>query len=377
MNWLQQGQERRQWLNALMADTANYYLGPTGIPNRLAAAGILNPINDMEQAGQNAQRVARGDMGAVVPMVTDMATVLAPVAGSRMVGGDDAAAVIDAFLGIGGPAREGMKDAGRRFAADESGALTMGRSGDVAQERGKTILDMLASGRSSEVTDEMLDLGDPTLNARLNEYLFNNYDLPMDEASRMARAREMGFDTDAYSSSLQDKRAFDPVGKFMGYTGTSGISASDSAEAASRYLDRYGNVGWVDGVPNQPFNKNVMPLVARTGKTVERVAPYPSNIGTGAPLPGDYVPAHVRDGYDTAVFPDAISRRGPVKHSAAKNAIRSNEYVMSDPTAIRSRFARFDPRLAHLRNLSAGVAGGAVALSPAEEIEAYLNGVER
>lgn len=28
------------------------------------------------------------------------------------------------------------------------------------------------------------------------------------------------------------------------------------------------------------------------------------------------------------------------------------------PTNVRSRFARFDPRLARLRNLSAGVAGG-------------------
>jgi hypothetical protein len=54
-----------------------------------------------------------------------------------------------------------------------------------------------------------------------------------------------------------------------------------------------------------------------------------------------------------------------------------------DPTRIRSRFARFDPRLAHLRNLSAGVAGLGLAnaLAPAEytanpdEIRNYLAGL--
>lgn len=46
----------------------------------------------------------------------------------------------------------------------------------------------------------------------------------------------------------------------------------------------------------------------------------------------------------------------------------SNVHVAFDPRNIRSRFARFDPRLAHLRNLSAGVAPfGLLALQPNEE----------
>lgn len=44
--------------------------------------------------------------------------------------------------------------------------------------------------------------------------------------------------------------------------------------------------------------------------------------------------------------------------------------------SIRSRFARFDPRLAHLRNLSAGVGGLGIALglqpSEEQELRAYL-----
>ena len=52
--------------------------------------------------------------------------------------------------------------------------------------------------------------------------------------------------------------------------------------------------------------------------------------------------------------------------------------VASPSMPIRSRFARFDPRLKHLRNLSAGV--GALGLlgisqSDIEEIEQYLEGI--
>jgi hypothetical protein len=38
-----------------------------------------------------------------------------------------------------------------------------------------------------------------------------------------------------------------------------------------------------------------------------------------------------------------------------------------DPANIRSRFARFDPRLAHLKNLSAGAAGLAAIFGVSEE----------
>jgi hypothetical protein len=46
------------------------------------------------------------------------------------------------------------------------------------------------------------------------------------------------------------------------------------------------------------------------------------------------------------------------------------EYAIFDPRNIRSQFARFDPRLAHLANLSAGIGGVAVglnALAPTQE----------
>jgi len=58
-----------------------------------------------------------------------------------------------------------------------------------AQQQSQDVLDSLKSGKADQVTDEMLANAD-------QEYLSKNYDLPMDTESRMARAKEMGLDTD-------------------------------------------------------------------------------------------------------------------------------------------------------------------------------------
>lgn len=160
----------------------------------------------------------------------------------------------------------------------------------------------------------------------------------------MDRARALGFTDDVYHSSLKDVKAFEPHGKFAGHQGVSGVSVTDSPEMASRYLDRYADFGWVDGVPNQPFSKNVMPLMVRKGNSLEAaVSPYKSNARLGAPLPENYRNPMIDDGIDTLIVSDAISRKGAVKHSEAKNAIRGNELIVSNPAQLRSRFAAFDP----------------------------------
>jgi len=162
----------------------------------------------------------------------------------------------------------------------------------------------------------------------------------------MDRAKALGFADDVYHSSLGDVVAFKPHNLFAGHQGVSGVSVTDSPEMASRYLDRYANYGWVNGVPNQPFSKNVMPLLIRKGNALEvDVSPYKGRTGAplGAPLPANYRNPMIDDGIDTLVVPDAISRRGVVKHSDAKNAIRGNELIVASPAQLRSRFAAFDP----------------------------------
>ncbi|MFS9669406.1 hypothetical protein, partial [Klebsiella pneumoniae] len=68
-------------------------------------------------------------------------------------------------------------------------------SDDVA-ERGDKIISMLKSGNGNKVTNAHFDMGDQAKNTQLNQYLAANYDIPLDPASRMQRARDMGFNVD-------------------------------------------------------------------------------------------------------------------------------------------------------------------------------------
>lgn len=140
-----------------------------------------------------------------------------------------------------------------------------------------------------------------------------------------------------YHSTLDGNfQQFKTTGNFMGHTGVSGISVTDNADMASRYLDRYAELGWVDGVPNQPFKKNVMPLYVRAENPLYQNEPIKTNISMGAPLPKGYVNPLMVKGYDALIRDDAISRKGGVKHSDAKNAIKGREIVVFDPTQIKS-----------------------------------------
>lgn len=196
--------------------------------------------------------------------------------------------------------------------------------------------------------------------------------LDMSLDARLERAKAMGFDVSKvyFHSSLEDLKAFQPTGKFMGHTGTTGISVTDNPEMASRYLDRYGNFRW-DG---KAFEKNVIPVFIRPGKMLERNEPFKTNLPLGAPLPEGYTPVHKRMGYDTLVRDDAISRKGAVKHSDAKNAIRGKELVLTDPSQVRSIFAAFDPDYASSGNLLAQDARG--AFNPASLTITLLKGAD-
>lgn len=145
-----------------------------------------------------------------------------------------------------------------------------------------------------------------------------------------------------YHSTLDDKVKFNKSGQFMGYTGVSGISVTDNPEMASRYLDRFGPFRY-DG---KSFEKNVMPLYVRAENPLERDEPFKTNLPLGAPLPEGYVSVVEKMGHDALIRNDAISRKGPVKHSDAKNAIKGREIVVFNPTQIKSAIGNsgeFDP----------------------------------
>jgi hypothetical protein len=495
------GQKRR----AALEQGLMHYVPPE-LRGWLGAASMFNPVTDMEQAGQKARIVASPDatgqerFNAGVGMVTDMATVVAPAYGASKVGTNATAATIESLLGFGAPAREGLQDAGRRFAMDEAGAVPlrgggmsdptqtgwtfrdMDRSlttslsgaenrriaGDTARieelpirqmyatqptvnpdfaltqssagelplvvrkdgrlfvmdghhrltksaedgaqtartrfidldgrETDAPLLDyrpeqnsftaadddllaqllgdqqppskadeiarMLREGRADEITDDMMGALDPNDNMRL----FQLYEdgatglpMPMDEASRMARAREMGLVDDQYHATMADFDAFMPsqtglVGRGV-YSGDFASDVSDYARAGSESAD----------------GLNLIPLRAPAGDTYARRIDWQNTLDADEALPWNATVEETVDGFKRAA--DKMTDQGfPGVQSQA------GERVTFDPRNIRSRFARFDPRLKHLANLSAGVGGVAYLGNQGEDqkaaqIRAYLEGL--
>jgi hypothetical protein len=410
------GQERTRRRDEFLNNALDYFLGPTGIPDRLVLPDMLNPASDVGRAMQSSEAMLQPNISPVErighagAMLTDVASVAAPAVATRMAGGDAAQGVMEGLLGAGGPTRQGLDDAARRFAADESGALTLGRA-DPAADRGAEVMQMLRSGRASEVTEDMLDLGDPVLNARLNDYLFRNYDLPMDEASRMARAG----DTDAFHATRSAENfsqfrpgargsiymAATPEGAARGAAGQAlEVAASNPISGTVAIMPLRINSSDVRGLTVNQSAYDALPDVltesdvpAMAGRIKEAGLEYWDDAYEAVRF-GDEYRYYKRDaptaryqdlepgkdawGYRLGAF-NTGSDLGSLARSAdmgKKGFMVADEggssIVAGIDMPIRSRFARFDPRLAHLRNLSAGVGIGAFALSPAEELEAFF-----
>ena len=292
-------------------------------------------------------------------------------------------------------------------ASKSAGALNV--AADVA-ERGDTLIGMLKSGRAADVTDDMLDMGDSVKNTQLNQYLFENYDLPMDEASRMARAQEMGFEGNWLHGTGSDIAAVDPakLGEKQNVLGK-GFYQTTNPERAERYVpkvtDEEGNRVFAEG-------GNVMPLMTKSADEFDLTAPTgKENITRIAnAFEGSDYDVGLRDGGDSvsiksktdpkmSVFLDSYqdgqatlmrlkdafgnNNVTPILQEAGFTGVKgmegrgSNVRVNYNPQDVRSRFARFDPRLSHLSNITAANAsplGGLVAqgMVSQEELEDYL-----
>lgn len=250
---------------------------------------------------------------------------------------------------------------------------------DAAQARGAQIIDMLTSGRAGEITDEMLDLGDPVANTRLNEYLFKNYDLPMDEASRMERAGLMGFGIDpkyhgSYGKDISEFRK-DMLGeRFNNKASKAGVWSSTNPDDAEFYgpitypillRGEYENLPSMEGMYKDVLGrlKSTQDKMERdymgemySGKSEKRLNRFVDIMENDQPpyLYTDIAASNISKAKGKK-FDGAVLRGGETVQDISP---AGDNYVTFDPANIRSRFARFDPRLAHLRNLSAGVAGG-------------------
>ena len=276
------------------------------------------------------------------------------------------------------------------------GANTLrgGVASDV-ENRGDTVLNMLKSGRGSDVTDEMLDMGDSVKNTQLNQYLFENYDLPMDEASRMARAREMGYGGGLLHGTGSDIGRVETsrLGEKQNVLGK-GFYQTTSPKRAERYVpkevDANGERVFAEGgnvIPLMTKSADEFDLTAQTGKeNITRIAKA---------FEGSDFDVELRDGGDTAfirsksdpnfnVFLDSYmegqntlmrlkdafgnNNLTPILQDAGFTGVKGvesrghNVRVNYNPEDVRSRFARFDPRLSHLSNLNAANASPTAGL---------------
>ncbi len=347
------GQARRKWLDQQAEGLVEFV--PPELRNWVALGGEVNPITSMERAGQGAQRIADPNVQgwdkvkAVGDTASNMAAVVAPMVAASRGAVPAANAIEEALMGVSSsPA--GM--AGRQFAADEFGGMNMG--GDAISARGSQIMDMLKAGRGSDVTDAMLDLGDPVQNARLNEWLFNNYDLPMDAGSRDARAWQMGMRDNVYhgTNTAPDYLAFDKSKYSKRY---------ETYVAPEAHRDYANSYAYSDQGRVLPLKANVSGFHdGRTsaGREVLKDLAYEHDFQPELytnHLRGDpdtrravtWADQNSIDALNGAGYPGVVIEERPMMDS----------YAVFDPSRLRSRFARFDPRLAHLKNLSAGVAG--------------------
>ena len=255
--------------------------------------------------------------------------------------------------------------------ASKSAGL-LGVASDVA-DRGDAVLNMLKSGRGSDVTNEMLDMGDSVKNTQLNQYLFKNYDLPLDEASRMARARELGHNVDRefYRGGGTDRTSLSAdAGTFK--TQNTGVFMDPNPMRAETYAKQRG------GVVAPLLSRSDAPIVFGDMSEWNRLeAPSyaydPVNdvdiplIEQGVTTTTDDIARAARQRNLAAIEIQDVMDPGPMRWRNEDKSIR--EYpqfgttrVEFDPANIRSRFARFDPRLAHLSNLTAANASPAAGL---------------
>jgi hypothetical protein len=222
---------------------------------------------------------------------------------------------------------------------------------------------LLSSGRADAVTDEMLAKFTPKDEMELFDLYqrgATGVDLPMDEASRMARKQEMGHGRDLFHGG---KGGYGYLSADAGTGKTTGTGAfvSPSNLLAETYSPSVGGAVYpvssrssapIVSADMQSWNNIEAPVYAYDPRAMEDI----KIIGEHGRVSTDDIAREARGMLEAVEIQD-VSDRGPRAWGTTEYPPISTVRVEYDPSNIRSRFARFDPRLAHLRNLSAGVGG--------------------
>lgn len=320
-----------------------------------------------------------------------------------MVGALGGAAVLGLFPGIGDAAAKAVKsgargllDTAKRVEVDPNamGSLlgnvrvkpkvASAQAASPAQE----VADLLASGRADEVTDEMLGKLTPNDNMELFELYQSGatgMDLPMDEASRMARAEAM-FPREGYHGTNADIKGFQGNVFSSDNPTLASTYARGSADAqiyplrlGSKLGDTVvegGGVNWNQLNPDEIYKTD--PAVAEwlgydeisdgvgrvSTRGVERAAMREGRSGVQFKDINDIGPGFNSNQFKNLGYTKEQERA--LQKQYMENLSKPlNVDVRLSPNLVRSKFARFDPRLSNLKNLSAAIAsipGGLLAL---------------
>ena len=229
-----------------------------------------------------------------------------------------------------------------------------------AEAMARQILEMRAAGRAGDVTDAMMAQADP-------QYMFNNTPLPMDEASRMARAGEMGFDVGTplyHGTPTADIQAF--MESRSGASGP-GVYTSQLPSTASNYAQGMNlfnrKNAFTDDTGTWIEGGNVLEVVGP--KNLQSSEDWTSNMM--AQMSGGNMS---RPQASAMATQQAINEGFYGAQSRSPISSMGQNVVIFDPTNIRSRFARFDPAFSHLANLNAANASplaGILAMPNEEE----------
>lgn len=284
-----------------------------------------------------------------------------------MVGALGGAAVLGLIPGIGDAAAKAVK----------SGARGLLKPSNINPSSAQEVAGLLASGRADEVTDEMLGKLTPNDNMELFDLYQSGatgMDLPMDEASRLARASDQGYAGDYFHGSNLDFPGFD--------SSTRGTFLTDSPAVADSYVAKDGGTIY----PALVRGGSDFPVVEGGGRFYsdipqsalpEELEFMKYDIGSDIPLITDNVVSRARDERLPGIIFEGIVDRGPnlkqyrgetdlmAQGRTSQAAVPSDVINTLDPSSVRSKFARFDPRLSNLKNLSAAAAsipGGLLAL---------------
>ena len=240
-----------------------------------------------------------------------------------------------------------------------------------AEAIAKNILELRATGNVDAVTNDMMNAADP-------QYMYNYTPLPMDEASRMARAKVGGF-SDALHGTGADIAAVDP--SYFGSGGADLLGSGFYTTTKPSRAENYATKGRSSG-------GRVMPLMVREprpfdlgeplGNAADEIANVYKNdpsftvseMSSGVKFIEDingnrvmldpYLQRHwalqnLRKAFGAEDVSNVLSEAG-YSGVSGPEGLGGKVRVAYNPSDVRSRFARFDPMFAHLGNLSAGVA---------------------